>query len=226
MSDEASGADFNSLVFTCLGDAALSVSTPRARALLADLRDTPLPGVLEVVPALMRLTVLFDPLRLDAVQLEAALRGRLAGLREQPDGPGVGGARTLVVSVVFGGAGGPDLEWCAAHAGLTVEAFVSALCAATLEVAFLGFTPGFAFLTGLTPSLRMPRLDAPRGRVPAGSVALGGPWAGVYPSSTPGGWRIVGRTDLKLFDLSRPEPVPWRAGDHVQFRAVAAGSAR
>ena len=226
VSGEASGADFNSLVFTCLGDAALSVSTPRARALLADLRDTPLPGVLEVVPALMMLTVLFDPLRLDAGQLEAALRGRLAGLREQPDGPGVGAARTLVVPVVFGGAGGPDLEWCAAHAGLTGEAFVSALCTQKLEVAFLGFTPGFAFLTGLPPSLRMPRLDAPRGRVPAGSVALGGPWAGVYPSGTPGGWRIVGHTDLSLFDLSRPEPVPWRAGDHVQFRAVTAGSAR
>lgn len=226
VSGEVSGADFDSLVFTCLGDAALSVATPRARALLADLRDTPLPGVLEVVPALMRLTVLFDPLRLDAAQLEAALRGRLAGLPERPAHESAGAARTLVVPVVFGGAGGPDLEWCAAHAGLTVEAFVSALCAVTLEVAFLGFTPGFAFLTGLPPSLRMPRLDAPRGRVPAGSVALGGPWAGVYPSGTPGGWRIVGHTDLSLFDLSRPEPVPWRTGDRVQFRAVATGSPR
>ena len=210
--------------FTRLGDAALAVGTPGARALLASLRDSPLPGVQEVVPALHLLTLLFDPLRLDAAELEAALRARLASL--DLAGPAQADTvRTLVVPVRFGGEVGPDLAWCAAHAGLSEGAFVEALCAAPLEVAFLGFTPGFAFLTGLPPGLRMPRLDAPRERVPAGSVALGGPWAGVYPSATPGGWRIVGRTDLRLFDLSRPEPVPWRAGDRVRFGAVPSGHA-
>ncbi|MFN4252740.1 5-oxoprolinase subunit B family protein [Deinococcus sp.] len=208
--------------FTRLGDAALAVGTPGARALLESLRHSPLPGVEEVVPALHLLTLLFDPLRLDAAELEAALRARLEALDltapAQADT-----VRTLVVPVRFGGEVGPDLAWCAAHAGLSEAAFVEALCGAPLEVAFLGFTPGFAFLTGLPPELRMPRLDAPRERVPAGSVALGGPWAGVYPRATPGGWRIVGRTDLRLFDLSRPEPVPWRAGDRVRFGSVPSG---
>lgn len=212
--------------FTRLGDAALAVGTPGARALLESLRHSPLPGVEEVVPALHLLTLLFDPLRLDAAELEAALRARLETL---DTGAGTASAagerRTLVVPVRFGAEVGPDLAWCAAHAGLSEAAFVEALCGAPLEVAFLGFTPGFAFLTGLPPELRMPRLDGPRERVPAGSVALGGPWAGVYPSATPGGWRIVGRTDLRLFDLSRPEPVPWRAGDRVRFEAVPSGHA-
>lgn len=210
--------------FTRLGDAALAVGTPGARALLESLRHSPLPGVEEVVPALHLLTLLFDPLRLDAAELEAALQARLASL--DLTGPAQADTvRTLVVPVRFGGEVGPDLAWCAAHAGLSEAAFVEALCGAPLEVAFLGFTPGFAFLTGLPPELRMPRLDAPRERVPAGSVALGGPWAGVYPSATPGGWRIVGRTDLRLFDLSRPEPVPWRAGDRVRFGSVPSGHA-
>ncbi|GAA0507132.1 allophanate hydrolase subunit 1 [Deinococcus depolymerans] len=205
--------------FTWLGDSALVVGTPHARALLDELRARPLPGVQEVVPALHLLTLLFDPLQSDGATLEAGVRARLLALR-QPD-PADGAARTLVVPVRFGGPGGPDLGWCAARAGLDAAAFVQALCRTPLEVAFLGFTPGFAFLTGLPPELRMPRLDAPRERVPAGSVALGGPWAGVYPRGTPGGWRIVGVTDLNLFDLSRPEPVPWRAGDRVRLEAVA-----
>lgn len=193
-----------------LGDAALEVYSPLARELLADLAARPLSGVREAVPALDVLTVLYDPLIAGADELVSALHGRLATLRATP--PDV--ARIHVLPVTFDG---PDLGWCAERAELDVPAFVAAVCAAPLTVAFLGFTPGFAFLTGLPPELQMPRLAAPRERVPAGSVALGGPWAGVYPRETPGGWRLVGRTDAALFDLARPEPVLWRAGDRVRF---------
>ncbi|GAA5512709.1 5-oxoprolinase subunit B [Deinococcus carri] len=198
---------------TPLGDAALVVRSPLARELLADLAARPLPGVREVVPALDVLTVLYDPLSMAGESLAAGLGARLARLHPEQDGTG----RTHVLPVTFGG---PDLGWCAGQAGLSEPEFVAALCAVRLTVAFLGFTPGFAFLTGLPERLRMPRLSAPRERVPAGSVALGGPWAGVYPSETPGGWRLVGRTDAVLFDLARPQPVLWRAGDRVRF-AVA-----
>ncbi|GAA5532251.1 allophanate hydrolase subunit 1 [Deinococcus aluminii] len=195
---------------TPLGDAALVVRSPLARELMADLTARPLPGVREAVPALDVLTVLYDPLTTSAEDLGAGLTARLADLRPAR----AGDARTHVLPVTFGG---PDLAWCATHAGLSVTDFVQAMCEAKLTVAFLGFTPGFAFLTGLPEPLRMPRLDAPRERVPAGSVALGGPWAGVYPRETPGGWRIVGRTEAVLFDLQRPEPLLWRAGDRVRF---------
>lgn len=191
------------------------VQSPQARALLADLTVRPLPGVREAVPALDVLTVLYDPLTTDAVALTAALTARLAS-------PGAGeetAARTHVLPVTFGG---PDLHWCATHAGRSVPDFVAAVCEVRLEVAFLGFTPGFAFLTGLPPGLQMPRLGTPRERVPAGSVALGGPWAGVYPRETPGGWRLIGHTGATLFDLSRPRPVLWQAGDRVRFEVAGA----
>ncbi|EYB69793.1 hypothetical protein DEIPH_ctg002orf0147 [Deinococcus phoenicis] len=202
-------ADIAPLI-TPLGDAALGVRSPRVRQLLADLTARPLPGVREAVPALGVLTVLYDPLSIQAADLTAQLTARLEALPPGQAGPG----RTHVLPVTFGG---PDLAWCAGQAQMDVPDFVEAMCAAPLEVAFLGFTPGFAFLTGLPERLRMSRLDTPRERVPAGSVALGGPWAGVYPRETPGGWRIVGRTDAALFDLTRPEPVLWRAGDLVRF---------
>ncbi|MFC4426891.1 5-oxoprolinase subunit B family protein [Deinococcus navajonensis] len=197
-------------VFEPLGDAALLVRTPRAQALRASLLASPLPGVKEAVPALRVLTVLFDPLRVDVHTLETALRARLASL--PPEDAVVG--QEVVFPVHFGG---PDLDWCAAHAGLGVPAFIDAVCAAPLEVAFLGFTPGFGFLSGLPSHLQMPRLPTPRERVPAGSVALGGPWAGVYPRETPGGWRLIGHTEAALFDLRRRPPLLWQPGDRVRF---------
>ena len=199
--------------FEVLGDAALVVYSRRAQALRASLLSSPLPGVRETVPALNVLTVLFDPLYMEPSDLEAALRTRLALLNEEGGRAG----RDVIIPVVFDGE---DLAWCAAHVGLSIPAFVDALCGLPLEVAFLGFTPGFAFLTGLPPAFQMPRLTTPRERVPAGSVALGGPWAGVYPRETPGGWRLVGHTDAPLFDLSRPEPLLWQPGDHVRFAPV------
>lgn len=210
MSHAGPAPHFEQPSFELLGDAALLVGTRQAQALRASLLASPLPGVLEAVPALKVLTVLFDPLRVDAGVLEAALRARLTSLPDQPPPPG----REVTLPVHFAG---PDLDWCAAHAGLSVTAFIEAVCAAPLEVAFLGFTPGFAFLTGLPPQLQMPRLATPRERVPAGSVALGGPWAGVYPRETPGGWRLIGHTEEVLFDLRRQPPLLWQPGDRVRF---------
>lgn len=200
---------------TPLGDTALVVHSVLAPELRASLAARPLPGVREMVPALDVLTVLYDPLGTGPEVLAAALRERLAGVQALEAAPG----RLHLLPVAFGG---PDLGWCAGQVGLDEAGFLRALEGVTLTVAFLGFTPGFAFLTGLPPRLQMPRLATPRARVPAGSVALGGPWAGVYPRETPGGWRIVGRTDVSLFDLRRPEPVLWEPGDRVRF--VAAGA--
>lgn len=195
---------------TPLGDAALVVRSALAPMLRADLAARPLPGVRETVPALDVLTLLYDPLQAGPEALTAALRERLAGLRSGEAAPG----RLHTLPVTFNG---PDLGWCAGQVGLSGPEFIRVLEGVTLTVAFLGFTPGFAFLTGLPPQLQMPRLSTPRERVPAGSVALGGPWAGVYPRETPGGWRIVGHTGVPLFDLGRPEPVLWGPGDRVRF---------
>lgn len=195
---------------TPLGDAAVVVQTPLARELLDDLTARPPAGLEEAVPALQVLTVYFDPLRTEFEVLRDELQARLDALRPQP----VTEARELVIPVIYDG---PDLAWVADRAGLGVPELTRRHADARYEVAFLGFTPGFGFLTGTPPELRMPRLDTPRARVPAGSVALGGPWAGVYPLDSPGGWRLIGRTEIKLFDPAREPAILLRPGDAVRF---------
>lgn len=111
----------------------------------------------------------------------------------------------------------PDLALCAARAGLAAGEFVRQFAAIEFTVAFLGFQPGFPYLAGLPGHWAMSRRATPRVRVPAGSVALGGSYAGVYPMAGPGGWHIVGQTDAKLFDPARARPALLAAGDRVQF---------
>jgi KipI family sensor histidine kinase inhibitor len=113
--------------------------------------------------------------------------------------------------------GGPDLEYVARHAGLSAEELAARHLAAEYVVAFLGFAPGFAYLLGGDDRLNVPRLNEPRERVPSGSVALGGPYSGIYPRETPGGWRIIGRTTVTLFDPALMPPALLAAGDRVRF---------
>ena len=112
---------------------------------------------------------------------------------------------------------GEDLAEVARLAGIAPEDVVRLHASLEYTVAFVGFSPGFAYLLGLPEILRTPRLDTPRTRVPAGSVAIGGEWTAVYPSATPGGWRLIGRTDAALFDARRDPPALLRPGDRVRF---------
>jgi KipI family sensor histidine kinase inhibitor len=122
-----------------------------------------------------------------------------------------------VLPVSPGGEAGPDLLLCAAFVGLSASEFVRQFMAIEFTVAFLGFQPGFPYLSGLPDHWAMPRRSTPRVRVPAGSVALGGAYAGVYPAAGPGGWHIVGQTDTRLFDPARAQPALLSAGDRVRF---------
>jgi KipI family sensor histidine kinase inhibitor len=114
---------------------------------------------------------------------------------------------------------GPDLTEVARLTGLSVEEVVARHTAATYLVGFLGFTPGFAYLLDLDPALYVPRRDEPRTRVPGGTVAIAGVYSGVYPRESPGGWRLLGRTDAVLFDAERKPPALFAAGDRVRFIA-------
>ncbi|MGC4852288.1 5-oxoprolinase subunit B family protein [Micromonospora sp. DT4] len=122
----------------------------------------------------------------------------------------------VVVPVLFDG---PDLSVVADHWGVDVPAVLRRLTGTRFRVAFCGFAPGFPYLTGLPAELALPRLPTPRTRVPAGSVALAGPYAGIYPSPSPGGWMLVGRTDLTLFDVDSDPPA--RLGPGTRVRMVA-----
>ncbi|GLZ43758.1 5-oxoprolinase subunit PxpB [Actinokineospora sp. NBRC 105648] len=180
-----------------------------ARAALAGL-----PGLVELVPAARTVLVSFQP-------GSSGLR-QVQGVLDQADlsAPPVGDARQVVLPVVYGG---PDLQLVADTAGLTVDETIALHSSASYTVAFSGFAPGFAYLTGLPEPLCQPRLETPRARVPAGSVGVAGEFTGVYPRSSPGGWRLLARladdADA-LFDATRDPAALLGPGDHVRFEAV------
>ena len=191
------------------GDTALLVEPGEPERVLA-LREAvaALDGVLEVVPAARTLLVRFDPAATTPDLLRRALE-QLPGSdpRQVPAGE-------VELPVHYDGA---DLDTVAAEVGCSVAALVQRHAAAPYTVAFCGFAPGFAYLTGLDPALHVPRLASPRTAVPAGSVAIAGEFTGVYPRSSPGGWRLLGRTDATLWDIARTPPALLPPGTRVRF---------
>lgn len=195
------------------GDAAVLVEPSAPEQVLA-LRDALSgPGwVRELVPAARTLLVCFDPAAIDAAGVRAAVRAAAVD-RASGAAPAPSGLR-IELPVHYDGA---DLDAVAAEAGCSVAALVQRHSGGRYTVAFCGFAPGFAYLTGLDPALRLPRLASPRTSVPAGSVAIAGEFTGVYPRSSPGGWRLLGHTPVTLWDAARTPPALLVPGTQVQF---------
>jgi inhibitor of KinA len=210
------------------GDAALVVQLPDAidpklsawcvalaRALGARLGGT----IREAVIGYTSVTVYFDPLLVDAAWLEA----EIAETADDVEVALAAGERTVAgaiveVPVVYGGEGGPDLPDVARFGGCSEEEVIGLHSSREYRVYLLGFVPGFAYMAEVDPRIAAPRRASPRTAVPAGSVAIAGAQTGIYPTSTPGGWNIIGRTSLLPFDPRRCEPFLFRAGDRVRFR--------
>ncbi len=185
-----------------------SEANAKARAAAAALRAAGAPGFLDAVPAARTLLVLggpgFDAYPLGALEADppALLPGpppRAHEIRFTPDGA--------------------DLDEIASRCGLTPEGFLRAFTGLTYTVGFLGFQPGFAYLYGLPFVFHLPRRPSPRTSVPAGSIALAGPYVGIYPGVIPGGWNLVGTTAQRLFDLRADPPFLFSPGDSVRFTA-------
>jgi KipI family sensor histidine kinase inhibitor len=170
-------------------------------------------GVVNLHPAFASLLIDFDPRLRTYVEVEALVRARLADIRDPPALE----SRTIEIPVVYGGDSGPDLLEVANHTGLDPARVIEMHTAPLYLVYFLGFAPGFPYLGGLPGELSTPRLQTPRKRVPAGSVAIGGSQTGIYPLASPGGWRIIGRTAARLFDPEANPPALLRPGDSVRF---------
>ncbi|WP_321862949.1 5-oxoprolinase subunit PxpB [Burkholderia cenocepacia] len=202
-----------------LGDAALVCEVPPPATLDCQRRVWAVaeaarawPDVIDVVPGMNNLTIVFDPLAATADSLTPALRDAWETADvEHADG------REVEIPVEYGGAAGPDLAAVAAHTGLSADEVVTRHAAGAYVVFFVGFQPGFAYLGGLDASLHTPRRAAPRLEVPAGSVGIGGAQTGIYPATSPGGWQLIGRTSLQLFDPARPQPTLLLPGDRVRF---------
>jgi 5-oxoprolinase (ATP-hydrolysing) subunit B len=160
------------------------------------------------------LTVRFNPLQQSA---DAALSW-LQQLWAQAENHLADGAGECVeIPVVYGGEAGPDLEWVAEQAAMSVAQVIELHASPIYQVLCIGFLPGFPYLSGLPAALATPRRETPRTSVPAGSVGIGGAQTGVYPCASPGGWQLIGRTAMRLFDRHASPPCRLRAGDRLRF---------
>lgn len=210
-----------------VGDAALVVEfgdriAPQIHrqvlALAHALEQEPFPGLRETVPTYRSLLVYYDPRRLSWDEARRQVSGALEWGAEisLPE------LKEVEIPVVYGGEFGPDLGFVAAHNGLSEADVVRLHAGSPYTVYMLGFAPGFVYLGGLPEVLATPRLPTPRPSVPAGSVGIAGLQTGIYGLSTPGGWRLIGRTPMPMLDLHRQPPTPLQPGDRVRFIPILA----
>lgn len=173
-------------------------------------------GLRNLHPGYASVLVDFEPRLLTQEQAASLIRETLD--RHQSDPPPE--PRHIEIPVVYGGEAGPDLADVAAHTGLSQQQVIDVHAAARYFVYFVGFSTCFPYLGGLPPELATPRLPAPRKLVPVGSVAIGGAQGGIYPLASPGGWRLIGRTPLRLFEPDSVPPPLLRMGDRLRFVPV------
>lgn len=185
----------------------------RVLALAEVLQDTPVSGLIEAVPGYASLVVYYNPLILSYNQASELVKEAFS----RGGGASPASAQVIEVPLKYGGEEGPDLAFVAQHSRLSQEEVIELHCGREYRVMMMGFMPGFPYLGGMDPRIAAPRLVTPRSRVPAGSVGIAGHQTGIYPMESPGGWQIIGRTGLRLFDPDRAPPFLFAPGDLVRF---------
>ena len=192
------------------------------------LGDAHIPGVIELMAAYTTVAVFFDPIRVinHAVEPERVIEWLTQKIHESlPPGERKrrkkAAARTVEIPVCYDPELALDLDHVAQHAQMSPKEVVDLHSAADYHVSCIGFTPGFPYLAGLPEKLTTPRRATPRKEIPAGSVAIGGTQSGIYPLRSPGGWNVIGRTPLRLFEPQKNPPTLLRAGDRLRFRAIS-----
>lgn len=212
--------------FLLAGDSALVVEfgdkvspdiNMKVRKLFLHLEKFPPKGIQETVPTYRSLMIHYNPLELSLETLRSELEKAIV----ESANISLLGSRRITVPVKYGGDYGPDIEDVAAHNKITPEDVIRIHSSMDYLVYMIGFTPGFPYLGELPRSIACPRLTTPRIKVPAGSVGIAGTLTGIYSLESPGGWRLIGRTPLKLFDERSDPPSLLQAGDYVRFLSIA-----
>lgn len=175
-------------------------------------------GAGEVVPAFSSLLVRYDPLVTDYDEIAFRISKAAADLELSEAGESTG--ETVEIPVCYGGEFGEDLADVAAHNSITEQEVIAIHSGGLYRLYMIGFLPGFPYLGGLDKRICCPRLKSPRTKIPAGAVGIGGEQTGIYPMESPGGWRLIGRTPLTLFDPEGILPLPYKAGDMIKFVAI------
>jgi KipI family sensor histidine kinase inhibitor len=224
--DSAANHESFSLRFRIAGDRGLLIDCGEAidpavndkvRALKAIAIQDPVHGVEELIPAYRSLLVIYDPLQTDPHRLQADFKR----LEQQVSQGSIPAAKVVEIPVCYGGKFGPDIDFVARHNRIGVDDVIRLHTEPRYRIYMIGFAPGFPYLGGLSDKLHTPRLETPRLSIPAGSVGIANDQTGMYPVRTPGGWQIIGRTPLTLFDPNRSEPVLYQAGDRIRFVSIS-----
>ena len=186
------------------------------RAFNIALSSSSIPGIVETVPTYRSLMVHYDP---EVIRC-APLMDELKGLLGQLDKIVIPPSEVLEIPVLYGGEMGPDLPFVAEHAGKTEEEVIKIHTSTEYLIYMLGFTPGFTYLGGMSDEIATPRLKTPRVKIPAGAVGIAGSQTGVYPIESPGGWQLIGRTPVRMYDSGRETPILPQAGQYIKFYAI------
>lgn len=211
---------------TIAGDSALNVEfkqeiSPEISGLVHScarmFEEHPIEGVIECIPTICSLMVCYNPQIISYEALCACLQTRLKDIT----GTAQETRRIVEIPVCYGGEFGPDIDFVAEHAQLSVPDVIRIHAGVDYLIDMLGFMPGFAYLGGLDKRLHTPRLQSPRTCIEAGSVGIGGAQTGIYPLPSPGGWRLIGKSPVCLYDPFRDHPILYAAGDYLRFIPIS-----
>lgn len=191
----------------------------RIRAFNIALQQSGIEGIIETVPTYRSIAVHYRP----EVIRHRELTRRLSDLIDRLDSIELPPTYVLEVPVLYGGEMGPDIDFVAEHSGKSTEEVINIHSSQEYLIYMLGFTPGFTYLGGLDKAIATPRLTTPRVKIPGGSVGIAGEQTGVYPIDSPGGWQLIGRTPVKMYDPERAQPILPEAGAYIKFKPITEG---
>jgi len=189
----------------------------KVRQVFLSLEKLPIHGATEVIPTYRSILITYDPFKTDPERLKIEILDR----ENKVDKLEIPPPATFEIQVAYGDEFGPDLEFVAQHNKLTPEEVIQIHTSGTYLIYMIGFTPGFPFLGGLSQRIFTPRLENPRQSVPAGSVGIANNQTGIYPIDSPGGWQLIGKTPMKLYDPVGSPPILLKAGNYLKFKRIS-----
>lgn len=189
----------------------------KVRQIFLSLEKMSIEGVTEVIPTYRSILIFYNPSQSDPERLKTRILDRENNLDKWDIPP----PETVEIQVAYGDDFGPDLEFVAQHNKLTPEEVIQIHTSGTYLIYMIGFTPGFPFLGGLSEKIFTPRLEKPRLSVPAGSVGIAKNQTGIYPIDSPGGWQLIGKTPIKLYDPTGSSPILLKAGNYLKFKRIS-----
>ena len=195
------------------GDTIEQAINSKIRSLTLAMESENIIGIIETIPTYRSLMVIYNPM---IIQFEELIN-KIKSIMTKMDDMKLPEAKVIEIPTLYGGEYGPDIKFVAEHNNISLEEVIKIHTSTEYLIYMIGFTPGFPYLGGMSDKIAAPRLQTPRSKIPIGSVGIAGSQTGIYPIESPGGWQLIGRTPVKLYDPYRKEPVLLNAGDYIKF---------